>query len=187
LARVNSDGTVTEFVGGEVPGFGAFRQPTGITTGPDGNIWFSTTRGIVGRVNGNGTITEFPWPDQQGRVRVARESFHITTGPDRNVWFTITGNYIDPGGLGRVNSDGSITLFIAGVTQGFRPCWPGAIATGPDANLWFTQHSPNLPGAVARLNGNGTVTEFLVPNRQGSLSYPRSIATGPDGNVWFFE
>ena len=57
--------------------------PQYITTGPDGNLWFTETGvGKIGRVTPSGTITEF--------ATCASNSapFVITTGPDGNLWFT---------------------------------------------------------------------------------------------------
>ena len=57
--------------------------PQGITTGPDGNLWFTETyANQIGMINPTThAITEFPiprpaWP------------FGITAGPDGNLWFT---------------------------------------------------------------------------------------------------
>jgi len=57
--------------------------PTSITTGPDGNLWFTEYEGDnIGRITPNGTITEFPIPT------AGSQPFGITTGPDGNLWFT---------------------------------------------------------------------------------------------------
>src|SRR5512142_1613531 len=36
--------------------------PTGITVGPDGNLWFTEYRGYIGRITTDGVITEFSNP-----------------------------------------------------------------------------------------------------------------------------
>ena len=67
-------GTITEF---PLPQHGV---PNDITTGPDGNVWFTDGLGQIGRITPSGTITEFPVPGSGPEG--------ITTGPDGNLWFT---------------------------------------------------------------------------------------------------
>src|SRR5438874_555681 len=58
-------------------------NPTGITAGPDGNLWFTEIgANKVGRITTAGVITEFPLP--------ARHSgpTGIAAGPDGALWFT---------------------------------------------------------------------------------------------------
>jgi streptogramin lyase len=196
VARLNADGSVTEFTGGVTPGFGSQGGPSGITTGPDGNIWFTEAPdlgGAVARLNANGSVTQFVVP---GFIASGGPD-GITTGPDGNIWFTDLG-VLGPGGVGRVNPDGSVTEFKAGVTPGFTAGrGPAGITTGPDGNIWFTESwdpgvtggfSPN-PGAVGRMNLDGSVTEFTGGVTSGFTAHrsPYGITTGPDGNVWFTE
>jgi len=72
-------------------------QPYGITSGPDGNLWFTEGNlGNVGRVTTKGKVTEFHTPSQQSQPE------GITAGPDGNLWFTeFAGNRI-----GRVTTAG---------------------------------------------------------------------------------
>jgi streptogramin lyase len=64
VARVNGDGTMTEFLAGATPGYRVQSRPASIATGPDRNVWFLDEELPVGlqRVNGNGTITFFALP-----------------------------------------------------------------------------------------------------------------------------
>ena len=48
IAKVTPAGVVTEFTGGVTPGFSANSFPTGITAGPDGNMWFTEYSGAAG-------------------------------------------------------------------------------------------------------------------------------------------
>jgi streptogramin lyase len=55
-----------------------------ITTGPDGNLWFTEYFGnTIGRITPAGVVTEFPIPTP-GVLPPG-----IAVGPDGNLWFTI--------------------------------------------------------------------------------------------------
>ncbi len=70
-------------------------SPGSITVGPDGNLWFTEFLGHkIGRIDTNGTITEFPLP------MILEEPYRIFTGPDDNLWFTEANTYK----IGRITS-----------------------------------------------------------------------------------
>src|SRR5438876_10726 len=75
--------------------------PSGITSGPDGNLWFTESSGKIGRVTPSGVFTEFPIPT------VDSYPYHIAAGPDGNLWFTedLSNN------VGRVTPSGVFTEF----------------------------------------------------------------------------
>jgi len=157
-------GDITEFA--LPPGSG----PDGITTGPDGNLWFTASSGRVGRITPTGTITEYAAgittePGQRG----------ITTGPDGNLWFTEASR----DRIGRITPDGTVTEYATGITAGSSPF---GIATGPDGNLWFTENGGHR---IGRITPTGTVTEYTTGITPGSGPY--LITEGPDGNLWFTE
>ena len=78
IAKITLGGTITEFT---IPT--ADSQPTGITAGGDGNVWFTEANASrIGRITPSGTITEFVVPTAVTRP------FGITLGPDGNLWFT---------------------------------------------------------------------------------------------------
>src|SRR6516165_8889765 len=72
--------TVTEFASG----ISAFSEPSAITRGPDGNLWFvESGKGWIGRITPTGVVTEF----SQG-ISAGATPNYITSGPDGNLWFT---------------------------------------------------------------------------------------------------
>jgi virginiamycin B lyase len=90
LAAMVSAGVVVG--AGTQPSFaasGSFREfaiptkasrPFNVTTGPDGNIWFTETgAGKIGRITPRGVITEFPLGNSMSGPQ------DITTGPDGNL------------------------------------------------------------------------------------------------------
>jgi streptogramin lyase len=191
-------GSFTEFA---IPT--AISWPYGITSGPDGNLWFTENSGNkIGRITPGGSVTEF--------ATAGGQPWGITRGPDGNLWFTAAlGNYIGPIGtdfaiptfnsipegiasgpdgnlwfsesygnrIGRITTGGSITEFAI-PTSGSSP---SGITSGPDGNLWFTEQSV---GKIGRITTGGSVTEFAVPT---AGSAPIEITSGPDGNLWFTE
>jgi hypothetical protein len=133
--------------------------PWGITTGPDGNIWFAeiSANKIVRRTP-DGAFTEVALGPNRG----PRD---ITVGPDGNLWFTEeTANKI-----GRISPAGAVMEFpvltplsdLIGITA------------GPDGNLWFTEQAGNR---IGRITPAGLVTEFLIPTAN---SNPQGDHGGP--------
>src|SRR6267378_4059380 len=77
-------------------------RPVGITTGPDGALWFTEPYlDKIGRIATRGVIIEFEIPTP-GSFPI-----DITQGPDGALWFTENAaNQID-----RITTDGVITEF----------------------------------------------------------------------------
>jgi streptogramin lyase len=155
-------GVVTEF---SLPA--ANSRPTAITSGPDGNLWFTEGSGNkIGTITPAGTVTEFPLPTGGSWPR------GITAGSDGNVWFVeYFGNKV-----GKITPTGAITEFPLPTGSG-----PTGITAGPDGNLWLAEYFGNKVGTITPA---GVLTEFPLPT---GGSYPIAMAAGPDGNLWFVE
>ena len=153
------------YVGFDVPT--ADSQPMGITSGPDGAMWFTEfASDKIGRVTGAGKFTEFALPKDA-------EPTSIVTGPDGAMWFTAEkGNSI-----GRITTSGVITNFAL-PTAG---SGPRDITVGDDGNLWFTQFSGNR---IGRITPKGLLAEFALPTANAN---PNQITLGADGQLWFTE
>jgi virginiamycin B lyase len=111
----------------EMPIPQASSGPTGITAGPDGNVWFTEYfKNSIGMVNvATNKIKHFKLSTLNARPA------GITAGPDGNLWFTESiGNKI-----GRITTAGVITEFPL-TTPGSDPV---GIIGGPDGNVWFTE------------------------------------------------
>jgi virginiamycin B lyase len=110
-------------------------SPEGISTGPDGNLWFTKNAGNnIGRMTPPGVVTEFPIPTPQSYP------VGIASGPDGNVWFIEQlANKI-----GRVTTSGVFTEFPVPTSKSE----PVGIAAGSDGNLWFTEIYGNNIGAI---------------------------------------
>lgn len=163
LARMTLAGTVTN----------EFYIPGGIsamTSGPDGNIWF-TQPGNVGKITLQGAMTLYPISPTSAEMR------GITTGADGNLWITdMSLNQII-----RVSPAGAVIGLFPIPTPDSRP---HEIVAGPDSNLWFVE---NVGGNVGRITSAGVITEFPFPN-WGVPGYNNGLsglAVGADGNLWF--
>ncbi len=181
-AAAASVGAITEF-----PLPGANLAPTSITTGSDGNLWF-TENGNIGRMTPLGALSQFP----------SATGTWITPGPDGALWFTETSQ----GRIGRMTTAGGFTEFTlpgnpppgAGYTQPSQER-PEAITVGPDGALWYTVQIFNrscvcvLGGKIGRITTSGAFTEFTLPTGGTRRTSPRAfgIVSGPDGALWFTD
>jgi streptogramin lyase len=164
-------GTVTIFQVSSTPFF--------ITSGPDGNLWFTQGETAqIGRITPSGTITDFSTPTASSGPD------GITAGPDGNMWFTEQ----NAGQIGRltissisVSSKGKSRATITEFPLKKASSQPLGITPGPDGNLWFTEQNTRQ---IGRITTSGTITEFPLPT---GASVPQFITAGPDGNLWFTD
>jgi virginiamycin B lyase len=139
-----------------------------ITSGPDGNLWFTEgNANKIAKATPSGSITEFPIQTRNAGLT------GITTGPDGKIWFTeMNANLI-----GQINPDGSNVMEFRIPTQN---SGPGQIITGPDGKLWFTEYNRDQLGQLDPATGR--VTEFPLPTGR-----PVALTVGPDSNLWFTD
>jgi hypothetical protein len=136
-APLASAQAIVEFT---VPGAGS--QPTGITTGPDGNLWFTEFGSSeIGRITPAGLVEEFVLPAGRGPDS-------IVSGPDGLLWFTErSGDRI-----GRINPNaGNHAAIQASIVEFTVPgagSQPTGITTGSDGNLWFTEFGSSEIGRI---------------------------------------
>jgi virginiamycin B lyase len=144
----------------------------GITTGPDGNLWFlEETANAVGHMNPSGEVTtlslDLPIAGVPSPIFAS-----ITVGQDGNLWFADRSH----NRIGRVDVHGHVTTFPIPTPASA----PAGITSGPDGSLWFTENAANQ---IGRVSLNGVITEFALPPDRG----PASIVSGVDGYLWFTE
>lgn len=144
--------------------------PWAITTGADGNLYFTESIGSkIGRFNprtlkfkpslSTPTQENYPWG--------------ILLGPDKHIWFTEDNA---TGKLGVVGPKNKIFEFTIPDSRSY----PYALAAGSDGNLWFTE---NQIGNLGRFNLK--TGKFLPVIVLPSGSIPLGITSGPDKNIWF--
>jgi len=179
-ARFRLEGLEERCLLSGISGYTEYPIPSGntgtyITTGPDGNLWF--TEGNASKVGmispTTHAVTEFATPTASSNPR------EITAGPDGNIWFTeFTANK-----LGMINpTTHAITEFA--IPTGYQP-W--GITAGPDGNIWFAQvgGGGGATGAIGMFNLTTHAFSSFAPSTFNAG--PWGITAGPDGNLWFTE
>ena len=150
--------------GGTIPSTGVFAEfqtptpnsfPGDITTGADGNMWF-TEQAVdkFGRITPSGVITEFSGVNSPSS---------IAAGPDGNIW--ISSAFVSE--VARVTPTVEITIFQT-------PSPPTIIRPGNSNNLLFTEFSANK---IASITTDGVVTESAEFLGSGPTGIPPATAT----------
>jgi streptogramin lyase len=156
-----------------------------ITSGPDGNLWFtenSASGGKIGMINPTThVISEYSVPVSGSGL------YGITAGPDGNLWFTDAGT----------NHIGMINPASHAISEYSVPdqySGPQGITAGPDGKLWFTEQSINELTSSGTFTGTSEIAT-IDPSTHVFSQYPISIsgtsplaiAAGADGNLWFTD
>ncbi|MFF7994787.1 hypothetical protein ACFZDG_34075 [Kitasatospora xanthocidica] len=162
IGRLRPDGRITR---------ANFGYPGGITVGPDGAAWFTTSSGSDPAIGRADAAT-----GELSMVAVLPSAIGlpggITTGPDHAMWFSqVAKEQGSSDGIGRLSIEGVYTSW---------PLPPGtaprSITVGPDGALWFAQR-----GGIGRITVRGEVSYFPVPQDER----PNCVVAGPEGAVWF--
>jgi YD repeat-containing protein len=163
VSATNGGGTVTASQTVQVEANQTVQgTPFGITTGSDGNLWFTNFgTNKIGKITPSGATTEYMLP--RGSLPMG-----IALGPDGNVWFTD----FSSDKICKITTSGVITEYA--LPAGSKP---SGIVSGPDGNLWFSDLDT---GAVGKITTSGVITEYALP----AGSKPSAIAKGSDGNLW---
>jgi streptogramin lyase len=142
--------------------------PTGITDGPDGDIWFTNQgNNTIGQMTMAGVTNNFTGPGID-------EPTGIVADPsDGSLWFTNQGN----NSIGEITTAGVVTNYTGPGIDG-----PTGIALGPDGNLWFTNQVNN---SIGQITPAGVVTNFKGAGND--IYDPTGITAAPDGApaLWF--
>ena len=124
----------------------ATSQPSGITLGPDGALWFTETAGNkIGRLATSGVFTEYAIPT------AGRFPGSITAGSDGALWFI---ELSDSGYIGRITTAGVITEYL--LPSQLRSL--NGITAGPDGALWVT--ATGLYNGIGRITTAGAATIY---------------------------
>jgi streptogramin lyase len=162
-----SAGTITEYPTPIVT------TPYGMTTGPDGRIWFVDSGNheggtFIGRMSTSGASTS----SDLVRLPGSELGLAATLGPDGNMWVQ-QDSQIDKVPVG-VTSTAQITPYtLENGTGGY-----GSIVSGPDGRLWFAwNHKVGTITTGGAIEGYETESESSIPD----------VIVGPGGKLWFGE
>ncbi len=154
--QVKPTGQVTEY---SLP---SGSRPWGITTGPDGDVWFAdSATNKIGKVTTSGSVTEY--------ASSSSRPTNIAAGADGDLWFTSS----ESDTVSKITTSGTVTKYSVPSSS-----YPLGIGAGPDGNVWFTDYQTSKIGKVTP---SGTITEYAL----SAGSWPQDITAGPDGNMWF--
>lgn len=113
-----------------------------------------------------GAYLQIPkWVDTNEKRMLEKHPGDIALGSDGAMWFALDG------GIGRIDSDGDVTEFDAGVDS------PRDLALGPDGNVWYTGWTTRQ---IGRISTSGEVDVF-----DAKVEEPLGISPGSDGAMWF--
>ena len=139
-----------------------------ITTGPDGNLWFTEFgNSRIGRLTTAGAFTEFA-----AGITTGANPFGIAVGPDGNIWFaeaTVTGQFNTIGRLNLAQSPDETTTtlrtsantVVVGQTVTLTATVT-ALGGGVVTNARVDFYSGNSPVGLAFTDANGQPLERLA-------------------------
>lgn len=164
----------------------ALLYPYAITTGPDGNLWYTTLeqQGVVAAISRSGANQGvFQCPAGEGGPSGLNA---ITKGPMNTIWFTARGSATSLGALCGGPAGGPFLAYQPPFLIAFDPT---GITIGSDQNLWVIglgrDSFPSLGTFIWRfVPATGVWTPFQVPNPNPPGTNPFITAT-PDGYLWF--
>ncbi|MBV8435556.1 MAG: hypothetical protein JO029_14855 [Candidatus Eremiobacteraeota bacterium] len=159
---------------GVITEFSRLDSPNFITSGPDGNIWYTIYNPAnVAKMTTSGTLVqEYPVSTITGLAS-------IISGPNNELWFVGIGVGFGTPGIGSVTTSGTVAVYPL-PSSNPTPI-PAGIATGPDGNLWFVECNAKN---IVQMKPDGTILNTFPT---GSGAQPFRIKAGPDGRLWFTE
>jgi virginiamycin B lyase len=175
IGRMTPTGELTTFAVPSTAPTGASQASLeGITTGNDGNVWFTGQGGEgarIGSISSAGQVALIPLPHP------ARFPTAIAAGMGGRLWFTSSGRQADSW-IGELGADGEVREFLQ------RSAFTEGITAGPEGDMWFLGASTTsrpAAGQVGRITPAGKVSRFPVPGAEG---VPQGIAASGD-RIWF--
>ena len=142
--------------------------PFGITTGPDGNLWFAESgANKIGKISPYGGVSTFN--DYSCSCSAPRS---IAVGTDGNLWI---GEFTNPGKVDTMSTSGNIIRSV-GVNGNV-----AFVTSGPDGNMWYS--SSITPGGVGKISMTGKVQAYAISGTDAA----RGIGFGADGTLWYID
>ncbi len=147
--------------------------PYGITSGPDGKLWFVDSGNheggtFVGRMSTSGASS----PSEVVQLPSPKLGLAATLGPDGNMWVAQDGQ------IDRVPVNATATGQIEPFALGHGTGGYGSIVSGPDGRLWFGWNTQ-----LGAITTGGVVKEYET----NSSTSVEGVIAGPDGKLWYGE
>lgn len=153
-----------------------------ITTGPDGNVWYTDSESpLVGRINpGTQAVATFPTPNNASPGA-------ITTGADDNLYFAESlynqATVTNDGLIGRINPTTHVFADVP-LPSGHVPA---GITGGPDGNVWFTDSTQSGQSAIGQflIRGSSTVLTATpgAPTVGQSVTFTAAVSPAVGGST----
>jgi virginiamycin B lyase len=167
-------GTVTSY-----PLTPSASSPSGLTAGPDGNLWLvqpATRIDEIAKVTTAGVVTEYPITDDDGApIPLAA----IASGPSNGGELFFTEPFGDFAGLAEISTSGVVTQLYDELRDPI-----GGIATDSSGDVWVTQR-------VSQVGVVEIPPPYTAPHQTIALpdgTDPQSITAGADGQtMWVTE
>ena len=140
VGRIVPTGVVTEFPAGFSGSSGSY----GITTGPDGHIWFcDPVRKRIGSIRLDGSfLTYFT-------AGISGSPVSIVAGPDNQLYFGEA-----EGRIGRISTKGVVTEFPIPGYAGTSNFPVRGLTVGPGGSLWFVNDAHSQIGRLQLANAS---------------------------------
>ena len=179
--RITTSGVVSTYTDPSID------DPSGITAGPDGALWFTNAgNNSIGRITTSGVVSTYTDPSIDLPEAIA-------AGPDGALWFVNDGTAcsVSGGSIGRITTAGVVSNYPDAFPDLYDNCeYPEvSITPGPGQSLLFSYVNLGgigfgyLDGGVGIITTSGSATDFALPS---VMAYgPNAVTTGPDGAIWF--
>lgn len=168
IGRITTAGEITEFAGD-------VGNPSELTKGADGNVWFVHGTVTLGRITPAGEIAVVTVCTDPERL------FGLAAGSDGQIWWVCTEvdsfDELPDSTLGSIGPSGEIHRFTTVLGT-------GELETGPDGRLWSSSSAfENVQLQAFPPDDPGARDYFFSFDLR--FDYPRRLAAGSDGNLWF--
>ena len=183
VGHMTSNGAVTEYqlqpgATPDCPGV-ILCRPTGITRGPDGNIWFTghidfvEFSGLIGKINPTTGVLTF------GTGVAAGTFASLVVGPDARIWglCSVPGPQENVAALCATSTSFVSTIYSLPDQYQYQFDW--GIAAGRDAIYIMATN------AILRFSTNGQIAATYTLPSSIACCMNSISASGPDGDVWF--
>jgi virginiamycin B lyase len=170
IGKISPDGTIQ--VWHEISIDSAVGLPDALTTGRDGQVWYTDDGGHICRITSTDDFGCYATHPSTKDIWMRG----IAMGSDGALWFTednLTSIADTQNAIGRLTTTGKYSQWLLPPDSG-----PTRIAAGPDGALWFTERGGQR---IGRITTSGVITQFSLPRGV----YPFDIVSGPDRALWF--